>query len=340
MSAEKCPDGFHEYILGRDKNCLRCGISSRLQLHHLIGRGKCSAGLRWDSQNIATLCAKCHQKATENRDGGKEWNVTAFGDQRKSLELFWLWFRQHYPEAKGGWRPSDLYVAEGGPRWPTTESSVNPDWPWPRANLAPSAIIPTDNEAMGMVTIQYSICRQFKGVLHRLATDFLEAARLADQILEHELWKGEGCETITEFLEDPEVGLRRTRFYRFAQVGRLLRLSGATDIPPLAERRWIKGVLPVVKWGLGGVENVPEVIQTIHEVSALCHRDFEARCHERRNQDAHPNVPCGIPQDSQVFVGDQIVGRCLWAKVGPTHHTALLAIANEHAKTPLSLIIR
>ena len=180
----------------------------------------------------------------------------------------------------------------------------------------------------------------FKAALRNTREGYLEAARLADQIVEGELWKAGGEETLEEWLADPEIGMERTKFYRLSQVGRFLRLSGACNAPALPERRW-NLILPHIA-GLkeGRVDNPEEVQVLIEKAGVLSPGDFEIVCHEGANATRHPGIPVGIPQDALVYQGEEIIGKVQWVKVGASHHVLCLAIPHQHACVPLKLTIR
>jgi len=46
-------------VVALDKNCQLCGSSHKLEVHHIIEKGK-NAALIYDITNMITLCKKCH----------------------------------------------------------------------------------------------------------------------------------------------------------------------------------------------------------------------------------------------------------------------------------------
>lgn len=70
---------FSKWVRNRDKKCLRCGKTSSLQCAHIITRS--NLRLRYDLQNVLTLCAGCHM----------------FWWHRSPLEAI-TWFQETYPK--------------------------------------------------------------------------------------------------------------------------------------------------------------------------------------------------------------------------------------------------
>lgn len=50
---------IHEILVLRDKVCLRCGTTERLQASHIYPKGTYKK-LEYDSENIKFLCWRCH----------------------------------------------------------------------------------------------------------------------------------------------------------------------------------------------------------------------------------------------------------------------------------------
>ena len=50
---------FSRFIRLRDKECQRCGSMRSLQACHMHGRARRS--VRWDEDNVCSLCAGCHR---------------------------------------------------------------------------------------------------------------------------------------------------------------------------------------------------------------------------------------------------------------------------------------
>lgn len=59
----KCDKLFSLYIRGRDKVCVRCGTSDRLQCAHVFSRRYLK--VRFDPRNAFALCAGCHKYLTD-----------------------------------------------------------------------------------------------------------------------------------------------------------------------------------------------------------------------------------------------------------------------------------
>lgn len=51
--------------------CERCGLSGRLEAHHIFGRG--FLRLRWESRNGVALCHSCHRFAESYATEFTEW---------------------------------------------------------------------------------------------------------------------------------------------------------------------------------------------------------------------------------------------------------------------------
>lgn len=349
MPVEKCPPGFWEHINARDGGqCMNCGGTEEIQLAHLIGRGQGKSGkvLRWAEKNVLCLCLRCHSNATEEVNGYQHWNVSAFGDKEANLRAFWTAFHAGQiskVKPQGGWHDPQAESDASDESKLRAASDTEGGLPI-KAGLRELVSLPSSSPevcddppvALDPLLIQ----TRFKAALRGTREGFLEAARLADQILEGELWKGMGCESLPEFLADPEIGMERSKFYRLSQLGRFLRLSGASDAPALPERRWLK-ILPRVK-GLetGKVENPEEVADLIEKAKVLTGADFEITLQEGENATNHPEIPVKIPQDALVYLGDEIVGKVQWVKVGDSHHVVCLAIPHERIDLPLTITLR
>ena len=67
-----CDIAWSKFIHARDKVCQKCGGSTWLTAHHLIGRA--NLVLRWDEDNGMLLCMHCHiQQAHRNPLFFAEW---------------------------------------------------------------------------------------------------------------------------------------------------------------------------------------------------------------------------------------------------------------------------
>lgn len=82
-------------VKSRDRRCLSCGATERLQWAHIISRQ--ATYIRWDPENSIALCARCHHRFTL-RPG--EW--AAWVESRWPGRLSELARRQAEGEARGG----------------------------------------------------------------------------------------------------------------------------------------------------------------------------------------------------------------------------------------------
>ncbi len=55
---------FSKAIRARDKQCVRCGKSDGLQVHHFFGRRY--EGTRYEPSNVVSVCFTCHRFFHEN----------------------------------------------------------------------------------------------------------------------------------------------------------------------------------------------------------------------------------------------------------------------------------
>lgn len=79
-----------EEVLKRDqKECVRCGSTENLNVHHIIPQSK---GGKEKKENLATLCYSCHLKAHgKTEDGTSYWTEVVYD----SKEEFWNnWIKQ------------------------------------------------------------------------------------------------------------------------------------------------------------------------------------------------------------------------------------------------------
>lgn len=87
------PHDIRAYVMARDhQQCVRCGNTQGLQLHHLITRGRfdprlynLKAGVH-DPRNLCVVCWRCHDAIHRFPDVMKEmldWQRVTFGEVRK-----------------------------------------------------------------------------------------------------------------------------------------------------------------------------------------------------------------------------------------------------------------
>lgn len=62
---------FSEVIRTRDKMCVSCGKTGRLECSHIYSRRH--KGTRWDLMNAKALCFKCHRWWHENPPDAMDW---------------------------------------------------------------------------------------------------------------------------------------------------------------------------------------------------------------------------------------------------------------------------
>ena len=71
-----------EYILLRDKRCLRCGKQNNLHASHIYPKGKFRK-MQFDTDNVKALCLGCHLYWWhKNPIEAKEWAEKALGEER------------------------------------------------------------------------------------------------------------------------------------------------------------------------------------------------------------------------------------------------------------------
>ena len=64
IKRESCDIWCSKVVRARDKGCMRCGSSERLEAMHVYGRR--SKILRWSLDNLVAGCHTCHRWYTEN----------------------------------------------------------------------------------------------------------------------------------------------------------------------------------------------------------------------------------------------------------------------------------
>lgn len=101
---------FNTFIRFRDKKCVRCGSCENLQASHYFKVG--FENVRFDEENVDTLCYRCHYGAYTiqkngfigweyDSDGYREFKLAQLGEQRfKALEIRARLYR--------GWRIPEL----------------------------------------------------------------------------------------------------------------------------------------------------------------------------------------------------------------------------------------
>jgi 5-methylcytosine-specific restriction endonuclease McrA len=66
------PEKIREEVLARDQyQCVRCGSTESLTLHHILFRGQ---GGDHSAENLVTLCFWCHRKLHDGKVRGKQIN--------------------------------------------------------------------------------------------------------------------------------------------------------------------------------------------------------------------------------------------------------------------------
>lgn len=304
-------------IIERDGACLICKGSDLLQVHHLIPRR--FKHLADDPRNLATLCAVCHEAVERREKGFAHWKVSTKGDvDAGRLEMFWEQF--HAEGGVGGWKapPSDSEMMKLLPMSYVQESGI--------VQLAQSAPVqrPTGDDIV-----------DFRATLSRIATDYVSLAVLADRIKELKLYEPEH-ETFDDFLEDAK--LERSKGFRLAQLGRYIRLSGATDQLPMA--RWNK-LLPLIHFDGEKVANAPAVRELVEKAQVLSERDFRIVVQEAAHHAVHPETPLPIAQDAIIYdAAGTLIGRVTraWKGDGCVHFQAL--IKDEFCNKSMEVSIR
>lgn len=88
------PKAIRQYVKERDhQQCVVCGNTRALQLHHLITKGRYDPDLYnldhvHDPRNLATVCAGCHRKIHDDPDMMERmlmWQKIKFGNVRKEF---------------------------------------------------------------------------------------------------------------------------------------------------------------------------------------------------------------------------------------------------------------
>ena len=71
-----------EYVLLRDKVCLRCGKTKNLHASHIYPKGKFRK-MQFDTDNVKALCLGCHLYWWHKHPiEAKEWAEKALGEER------------------------------------------------------------------------------------------------------------------------------------------------------------------------------------------------------------------------------------------------------------------
>lgn len=70
---------FSEVIRARDRCCVWCGKSGRLECSHIYGRRH--VGTRWEERNAKALCFGCHRRWHEDPAGSVEWITARLGQK-------------------------------------------------------------------------------------------------------------------------------------------------------------------------------------------------------------------------------------------------------------------
>ena len=71
-----------EYVLLRDKVCLRCGKENNLHASHIYPKGKFRK-MQFDTDNVKALCLGCHLYWWHKHPiEAKEWAEKALGEER------------------------------------------------------------------------------------------------------------------------------------------------------------------------------------------------------------------------------------------------------------------
>ena len=50
---------LHQLVVARDKKCLRCGTTKRLNASHIYSKGS-NPSIQWEPWNVKALCWACH----------------------------------------------------------------------------------------------------------------------------------------------------------------------------------------------------------------------------------------------------------------------------------------
>ena len=73
-----------EYVILRDKHCLRCGKTDRLHASHIYPRGKYPK-MQFNVENVKALCVGCHLYWWHKHPiDAKEWAEKTLGRRRLS----------------------------------------------------------------------------------------------------------------------------------------------------------------------------------------------------------------------------------------------------------------
>ena len=71
-----------EYVVKRDKVCLRCGKPDRLHASHIYPKGKYRK-MQFDVENVKALCVGCHLYWWHKHPiDAKEWAIKVLGRKR------------------------------------------------------------------------------------------------------------------------------------------------------------------------------------------------------------------------------------------------------------------
>ena len=71
-----------EYVILRDKRCLRCGKTNNLHASHIYPKGKYRK-MQFDTDNVKALCLGCHLYWWHKSPiEAKEWAEKALGEER------------------------------------------------------------------------------------------------------------------------------------------------------------------------------------------------------------------------------------------------------------------
>lgn len=88
IKIDEADKAFSRYIRLRDKQCLKCGSSVKVnakglpvshQASHFQGRGKEST--RFDELNVCTLCMGCHRYFSSHPGEHYQWQVKRLGQE-------------------------------------------------------------------------------------------------------------------------------------------------------------------------------------------------------------------------------------------------------------------
>jgi len=94
---------FSEYIRSRDKVCQYCLKKAATQVHHHFSRRYWAT--RFDPENCAGFCFKCHRLLHENPAIQVEWWTKRIG--KKSWDAMWIRSNQ---VTKRDWKMAELIV--------------------------------------------------------------------------------------------------------------------------------------------------------------------------------------------------------------------------------------